>query len=441
MTFALAAPLMANAHEVPSDVTVQMFVRPAGDRLELLVRVPLEAMRDLDLPLRGPGYLDLANVERLEPALRYAAMVWIADGVEVFEQDRQLQTWELVSARLSLPSDRSFADYSTAAAHARGEQTPEINTDLVWQQALLDVVLEYPIESERSEFSIEPALAHLGVRTSTVLRFITPDGADRAFQYLGDPGLVRLDPRWHQAALRFVALGFNHILDGIDHLLFLLCLIIPIRRFRPLVAIVTSFTVAHSITLVASAVGLAPGALWFPPLIETLIAASIVYMAIENIVDVDGKGLRRRWMIAFAFGLVHGFGFSFALRETLQFAGSHLLTSLLAFNVGVELGQLVVLAVTVPALGLLFARMTTAKGKVVAWVLSAILAHEAWHWMTSRGSELSQYSFEWPTLDPFLLPTLMRWATLAFILAAAVWLLRELFGRAHELGPESGSSG
>ena len=87
MTFALAAPLMANAHEVPSDVTVQMFVRPAGDRLELLVRVPLEAMRDLDLPLRGPGYLDLANVERLEPALRYAAMVWIADGVEVFEQD------------------------------------------------------------------------------------------------------------------------------------------------------------------------------------------------------------------------------------------------------------------------------------------------------------------------------------------------------------------
>ena len=265
-------------------------------------------------------------------------------------------------------------------------------------------MLEYPIESERSEFSIEPALAHLGVRTSTVLRFITPDGADRAFQYLGDPGLVRLDPRWHQAALRFVALGFNHILDGIDHLLFLLCLIIPIRRFRPLVAIVTSFTVAHSITLVASAVGLAPGALWFPPLIETLIAASIVYMAIENIVDVDGKGLRRRWMIAFAFGLVHGFGFSFALRETLQFAGSHLLTSLLAFNVGVELGQLVVLAVTVPALGLLFARMTTAKGKVVAWVLSAILAHEAWHWMTSRGSELSQYSFEWPPSTRFYCP-------------------------------------
>ena len=104
---------------------------------------------------------------------------------------------------------------------------------------------------------------------------------------------------------------------------------------------VTSFTVAHSVTLIASAYDWRPAALWFPPLVETLIAASIVYMALENIV---GARRRRRWLITFAFGLVHGFGFSFALRETLQFAGSHLLTALLAFNLGVELGQLVVLA-------------------------------------------------------------------------------------------------
>ena len=75
-------------------------------------------------------------------------------------------------------------------------------------------------------------------------------------------------------------------------------------------------------------------------------------MALENIAGVTN--VQRRWMMAFAFGLVHGFGFSFALRETLQFAGSHLLTSLLAFNVGVELGQLFVLALLVPALDLLF---------------------------------------------------------------------------------------
>src|SRR6185295_12726768 len=74
------------------------------------------------------------------------------------------------------------------------------------------------------------------------------------------------------------------------------------------------------VTLIASAYDLAPGTLWFPLLIETLIATSIVYMALENIVS---PALTRRWLITFAFGLVHGFGFSFALRESLQFAGSY----------------------------------------------------------------------------------------------------------------------
>src|SRR5207237_1962767 len=139
--------------------------------------------------------------------------------------------------------------------------------------------------------------------------------------------------------------GFHHILDGIDHLLFIFCLVIPFRRFRPLVAVVTSFTAAHCLTLAASVLGLAPSALWFPPLIEVLIALSIVYMAFENIV---GPRLERRWLVAFGFGLVHGFGFSFALRESLQFAGSHLAKSLLSFHFGVELGQHLVLMLTVP---------------------------------------------------------------------------------------------
>src|SRR5207249_10131615 len=139
----------------------------------------------------------------------------------------------------------------------------------------------------------------------------------------------------------FVKLGFLHILDGLDHLLFLFCLVIPMRRLRPLIAVITSFTVAHSLTLIASTLGLTPRALWFPPLIEVLIALSILYMAFENIV---GPKLERRWLIAFGFGLVHGFGFSFALRESLQFAGSHLATSLVSFNVAVGLGQLFVLA-------------------------------------------------------------------------------------------------
>ena len=94
-------------------------------------------------------------------------------------------------------------------------------------------------------------------------------------------------------------------------------------------------------------------------------------------------------MMTFAFGLVHGFGFSFLLRETLQFAGSHLLTSLLAFNVGVELGQLLVLVVLIPALGFLFTRVVHERLGTI--LLSALVAHTAWHWMTERWACSSRF--------------------------------------------------
>jgi hypothetical protein len=235
-----------------------------------------------------------------------------------------------------------------------------------------------------------------------------------------DPGLLRLDPRWYQAAARFVEGGFLHILDGTDHLLFLFCLVIPFRRLRALIPIVTSFTVAHSITLIASAYNFAPDALWFPPLVETLIATSIVYMALENIV---GAGtVHRRWIITFGFGLVHGFGFSFALRQTLQFAGSHLLTSLLAFNVGIELGQLLVLLLLVPALELLF-RFGVAE-RMGTIILSALVAHTAWHWLIERGAQLRQFRFEWPELNAALLAGTMRWLMVIVAVAGVAWLVR-----------------
>jgi hypothetical protein len=206
-------------------------------------------------------------------------------------------------------------------------------------------------------------------------------------------------------------------------LLFLFCLVIPFRRVRPLIVIVTSFTVAHSITLIGSAFGLAPDALWFPPLVEMLIALSIVYMALENIV---GPRLERRWLMAFGFGLVHGFGFSFALRESLQFAGSHVLTSLLAFNVGVELGQLLVLALAIPALALLFRRVVAERVGTI--VLSALVAHSAWHWMTGRMEVLRGYRFAWPSLDLALLAAAMRGLMLLLIVVAGAWAIRLLWG-------------
>ena len=420
VAFMVAFPSRPFAHEVPPSVMVLAFVKPEPGRLRLLVRVPLESIRDFEFVLRGPGYLDLPSVN---PQLSDAARMWIADYVEVLENDRPLELRQISAAMLSLPSDRSFTSYDAAVAHVTGPTLPD-SVNLPWKQAMFDVLIDYKITDPTAKFSIKPALAHLGVRTTTVLRFLPPNGSERAFEYLGDPGLVRLDPRWHQAAFRFVALGFQHILDGVDHLLFVFCLVIPFRRLRSLVAIITSFTVAHSITLIASASGLAPDALWFPPLVEVLIALSIVYMAFENIV---GAKIERRWIIAFAFGLVHGFGFSFVLRQSLQFAGGHLATSLVAFNVGVELGQLAVLAVAIPALALLFKYVVAERVGTI--LLSALVAHTAWHWMLERGATLKEYQFTWPAMDAALAAGVMRALMLLLVVVGALWALYSLYRR------------
>jgi hypothetical protein len=409
-------PLRAPAHDIPDDVTVQMFVKPEGSHLHLLVRVPLNAMRDIRFPERGPGYLDLARTGALLPG---AARLWIAGFFEMYEGDILLPNPEVVATRISLPSDFSFTSYEQALAHLTGPPLPD-STDIYWNQTMLDVLFDSPIHSDRSRFSIQPRFARLGLRVVTVVRFLPPGGAVRAFEFDGDPGIVRLDPRWHQAALRFVDLGFLHILDGTDHLLFLFCLVIPFRRLRALIPVVTAFTVAHSITLIASAYNFAPDFLWFPPLIETLIAASIIYMALENI--AGASTLQRRWMIAFGFGLVHGFGFSFALRQSLQFAGSHLLTSLLSFNIGVELGQLLVLILLIPLLQLFF-RYAVAE-RMGTIILSALVAHTGWHWMLDRGARLRQFRFQWPALDAALLAMLMRWLILFVILAGLLSVFR-----------------
>jgi len=166
---------------------------------------------------------------------------------------------------------------------------------------------------------------------------------------------------------------------------------------------------------------LAPGGAWFPPFVEMTIAASIVYMALENIMGID---FARRMLITGIFGLVHGFGFSYGLQENLQFAGTHLLVSLFAFNVGIEIGQLLVLAVMLP--GLLVVRRYVLPGRVGMIILSALVALTGWQWMTERGSAL--LNAPWPR------PTLAGLATLAFWIAGILFAaggLRLIAKRLH----------
>ena len=175
------------------------------------MRVPMKAMVDIEFPKRGPGYIDLA---RSDSFLRDAASLWISRSIELYEDDVQLPLGSLVAARVALPDDKSFGSYETARALVTGPRLPDQTQELFWVSGMLDVLFEYPIRSDQSKFSIESGLARLGLRVVTVLRFVPPGGAVRAFEFVGDAGLIRLDPRWHQAALRFVVLGFQHRPEG-----------------------------------------------------------------------------------------------------------------------------------------------------------------------------------------------------------------------------------
>ena len=176
---------------------------------------------------------------------------------------------------------------------------------------------------------------------------------------------------------KFLPAGIHHILIGPDHLLFLVGLLLLGGTVRQLAMIVTAFTVAHSITLSLAALNLVS-----PParIIEPAIALSIVYVGADNLLIRDGRDVRA-W-IAFAFGFIHGFGFANVLRE-MDLPARALGWSLFAFNVGVEVGQLLVVAAVATALAALRSRNETA-GRQLAFAGSVVVMAAGAFWFIQR---------------------------------------------------------
>ena len=138
------------AHDVPNDVRIQIFLRPEGQVLRLLVRAPLASMNDIPWPTSGV-FLNLSDAE-MPLALRDGAKDWIADRVDVYEEDVRLGVGRLAAVRVSLPSDTSFDSYDGALRSLLGPALPN-DTEVVKSQAMVDALLEYPIRSARSRFS------------------------------------------------------------------------------------------------------------------------------------------------------------------------------------------------------------------------------------------------------------------------------------------------
>ncbi len=196
---------------------------------------------------------------------------------------------------------------------------------------------------------LEGGLIHIDgldqTSTDVLVRFDFADGVNQAHRLTAsDPSFtVPSQPNQLEVARTYFLLGVEHILSGIDHLLFVLALLLLVNGVRRLVVTVTAFTVAHSLTLAGATLGFVhmPG----PP-IEAVIALSIVFVASEIIHSRQGKpGLTERypWVVAFTFGLLHGFGFAGALSE-IGLPQQSIPIALLFFNVGVEIGQLLFIA-------------------------------------------------------------------------------------------------
>lgn len=187
-----------------------------------------------------------------------------------------------------------------------------------------------------------------------------------------------------KATFTFVVEGIRHILGGLDHVLFVVCLVLGARSLKSLAWRITGFTAGHSVTLTLSFLGYVPQAPWFIPLVEAGIAASIIYAAV---VAFRPEEHRATILVTALIGLLHGLGFSFVLREILKLDAPNLWQSLLAFNVGVEIGQLAIALTIFPLLWLLV-RVSPKRAPLARWGLALPCIAVAAVWVGERSTQL-----------------------------------------------------
>ncbi len=242
----------------------------------------------------------------------------------------------------------------------------------------LSVRARYVCDAVRAPLRIEARLLESLAPGHRHLARLT-DGSSSADAVLSrGSAALELAPSRARVATAMLVLGIEHILAGADHLVFLFGLVLVAARLRDVLAVVTSFTAAHSITLGAAAFGVwSPSPQW----VEPLIALSVAYVGIENFFIADAG---RRWLLTFLLGLVHGFGFAGALSEAAP--PTEVPLALAAFNVGVELGQLLVLAVVLPVLS--YARRSDVFARYGVRVLSALVVVPGVIWFVARVLEV-----------------------------------------------------
>ena len=324
------------------------------------------------------SYLDL----RLQPNAIEGTLVAhifdLAHDLHIEPAERLLDP--AVAAQQSAAIARLFGARLTIAANGVTLAPQWSAAEVVADRQSLKLAVRYPISGRAGTVTISTVMfpydsqhqTFLNIYEDSALTQAILDGGRTTFEYFAGT---------RQGALavvqKFLPAGIHHILIGPDHLLFLVGLLLLGGTVRQLAVIVTSFTVAHSITLSLAALNIVS-----PPtrLIEPAIALSIVYVGADNLLIRDGRDVRA-W-IAFAFGFIHGFGFANVLRE-MDLPARALGWSLFSFNVGVEIGQLLVVGVVAAALAALRAR-SEAAGRQFAFAGSIVVMTAGAFWFIQR---------------------------------------------------------
>jgi hypothetical protein len=241
-----------------------------------------------------------------------------------------------------------FASIEEARAAFENPLFPPEIEDLYIGDTVLDVLLSYDTGGQVSDLklsnSLNPGLAGQEATANLIIDH-APGGSKvfRAFGLMADPVTIRRSAL--AAAWTFIKEGIGHILEGADHVLFVVCLALGATTIAGLLWRVTGFTIGHSISLAAGFFGFVPSGAWFISAVEIGIALSIIYAAVIALTRREGVST---FVVTSLIGLLHGFGFSFVLGKILSTTGADVWQSLLAFNVGVEIGQVAIILLVWP---------------------------------------------------------------------------------------------
>lgn len=312
-----------------------------------------------------------------------------ADGLQVSSSKTRLNPRVEAVRLYRIGTQPQFATLDEArAAFAGVSDNPNTGAPLYVGDAMVDTVLHFgagePVNSYELASTLDPGLPDQDKTANLILDYGA--GGTKVFRargLLAEPVVVSRSSL--AAILTFIKEGIRHILEGLDHVLFVICLVIGAASLKILAWRVTGFTIGHSVTLSVGFFGFVPKGAWFVPAIETGIALSIIYAAFVAVrTDFENpRGERSMLLVTGAIGLLHGLGFSFVLKNILQVTSPDIWQSLLAFNVGVEIGQLAIVCAVWPLIWLV-GRTRTSSARLLRTGIAAFCAVIAIYWTGER---------------------------------------------------------